>query len=46
MLRESVEEVETGDWKGMVIGNEGVDFCVGANLASASRTVLPRSSVG
>lgn len=33
MLRESVEEVETRDWVGMVIGNEGADFCVGANLA-------------
>ncbi|HEV7843555.1 MAG TPA: 3-hydroxyacyl-CoA dehydrogenase NAD-binding domain-containing protein, partial [Pyrinomonadaceae bacterium] len=34
MLRESVEEVETKDWVGMVIGNEGADFCVGANLAA------------
>jgi 3-hydroxyacyl-CoA dehydrogenase len=33
MLRESVEEVETKDWIGMVIGNEGADFSVGANLA-------------
>ena len=33
MLRESVEEIETKDWAGMVIGNEAVDFCVGANLA-------------
>jgi 3-hydroxyacyl-CoA dehydrogenase len=33
MLIESVEELERGDWKGLVIGNEGSDFCVGANLA-------------
>jgi 3-hydroxyacyl-CoA dehydrogenase len=33
MLRESVEEVEAGDWVGMVIGNQGADFSVGANLA-------------
>jgi len=33
MLIESVDEVERGDWKGLVIGNDGSDFCVGANLA-------------
>jgi 3-hydroxyacyl-CoA dehydrogenase len=33
MLVESVEELERGDWKGLVIGNDGNDFCVGANLA-------------
>jgi 3-hydroxyacyl-CoA dehydrogenase len=33
MLIEAVEEVERGEWKGLVIGNEGGDFCVGANLA-------------
>ncbi len=33
MLREAVEEVETKDWRGLVIGNEGADFSVGANLA-------------
>jgi 3-hydroxyacyl-CoA dehydrogenase len=33
MLIASVEEVESGDWRGLVIGNEGADFCVGANLA-------------
>ena len=33
MLREAVEEIETNDWAGMVIGNEAADFCVGANLA-------------
>src|SRR6267143_737626 len=27
MLRESVEEIETKDWAGMVIGNEAADFC-------------------
>jgi 3-hydroxyacyl-CoA dehydrogenase len=29
----AVEEVESGDWAGLVIGNDGLDFCVGANLA-------------
>jgi len=33
MLGAAVDEVESGDWKGLVIGNEGGDFCVGANLA-------------
>jgi 3-hydroxyacyl-CoA dehydrogenase len=33
MLVEAVDEVERGDWKGLVIGNDGADFCVGANLA-------------
>jgi 3-hydroxyacyl-CoA dehydrogenase len=33
MLREAVEEIETKDWAGMVIGNQAADFCVGANLA-------------
>jgi 3-hydroxyacyl-CoA dehydrogenase len=33
MIVESVEELEKGAWTGMVIGNEGADFCVGANLA-------------
>ncbi len=33
MLFASVEEVETGDWRGLVIGNEAADFSVGANLA-------------
>ena len=32
MLVESVDELERGDWQAMVIGNEGADFCVGANL--------------
>src|SRR5215207_1715522 len=33
MLLASVEEVEAGDWRGLVIGNEATDFSVGANLA-------------
>ncbi|HEY3056545.1 MAG TPA: enoyl-CoA hydratase/isomerase family protein, partial [Thermoanaerobaculia bacterium] len=33
MIEQSVEELENGPWAGMVIGNEGADFCVGANLA-------------
>jgi 3-hydroxyacyl-CoA dehydrogenase len=33
MLVASIEELERGDWAGLVIGNEGGDFCVGANLA-------------
>ena len=33
MIVQSVEELEKGAWAGMVIGNEGADFCVGANLA-------------
>jgi 3-hydroxyacyl-CoA dehydrogenase len=35
MLLASVEELEGGDWAGLVIGNEGGDFCVGANLSGA-----------
>ncbi|HEX9501269.1 MAG TPA: 3-hydroxyacyl-CoA dehydrogenase/enoyl-CoA hydratase family protein, partial [Thermoanaerobaculia bacterium] len=34
MIVQSVEELEKGAWIGMVIGNEGANFCVGANLAS------------
>jgi 3-hydroxyacyl-CoA dehydrogenase len=33
MMVQSVEELEKSAWTGMVIGNEGADFCVGANLA-------------
>jgi 3-hydroxyacyl-CoA dehydrogenase len=33
MLSESVEEIEAKDWVGLVIGNEGRDFSVGANLS-------------
>ena len=32
MTLAAIEEVESGSWKGLVIGNEGGDFCVGANL--------------
>src|ERR1051325_11487987 len=32
MLIASVEELERGDWAGLVIGNDGGDFCAGANL--------------
>lgn len=32
MLNAAVDEVERGDWKGLVIANDGQDFCVGANL--------------
>jgi 3-hydroxyacyl-CoA dehydrogenase len=33
MLGQAIDEVERGDWAGLVIGNDGADFCVGANLA-------------
>lgn len=33
MLLAAVEEVESGEWLGLVIGNEAADFSVGANLA-------------
>jgi 3-hydroxyacyl-CoA dehydrogenase len=36
MLREAVEEIETNDWKGLVIGNDAADFSIGANLSGAS----------
>jgi 3-hydroxyacyl-CoA dehydrogenase len=39
MIVESVEELERGDWAGMVIGNDGADFCVGANLKSFSNDI-------
>jgi 3-hydroxyacyl-CoA dehydrogenase len=32
MIVDAVDEVERGDWSGLVIGNEGADFCIGANL--------------
>lgn len=38
MLGEAVEEIETKDWAGMVIGNQGADFCVGANLSGGLGT--------
>jgi len=34
MIVESVEELEQGAWVGMVIANDGADFCVGANLSN------------
>ncbi len=33
MFHTAVDELESGEWLGLVIGNEGSDFCVGANLA-------------
>ncbi|HEV2861727.1 MAG TPA: 3-hydroxyacyl-CoA dehydrogenase/enoyl-CoA hydratase family protein [Pyrinomonadaceae bacterium] len=33
MLLESVAEIEAGDWRGLVIGNDAADFSVGANIA-------------
>jgi 3-hydroxyacyl-CoA dehydrogenase len=34
MLVDSIDELERGErWLGLVIGNDGADFCVGANLA-------------
>ncbi|HEX8336551.1 MAG TPA: 3-hydroxyacyl-CoA dehydrogenase NAD-binding domain-containing protein, partial [Pyrinomonadaceae bacterium] len=33
LLRVAVEEVEAGDWRGLVIGNDAADFSAGANLA-------------
>ena len=38
MLIDSVDELESGDWKALVIGNDGGDFCVGANLAGGLLT--------
>jgi 3-hydroxyacyl-CoA dehydrogenase len=36
MLLASVEEVEAGDWRGLVVGNEAADFSAGANLSGAA----------
>ena len=33
----ALEELENDDWAGLVIGNEGRNFCVGANLAEIGR---------
>ena len=33
LLRAAIDEIEAGDWRGLVIGNEAADFSVGANLA-------------
>src|SRR5215204_1394923 len=35
MLLASVDLVEAGDWRGLVIGNEASDFSVGANISGA-----------
>lgn len=32
MINESIDIVAQGDYKGLVIGNQGKNFCVGANL--------------
>jgi len=32
MLENAVKLVESGEWKGIVIGNDGTNFCAGANL--------------
>ena len=39
MIVESVEELERGAWTGMVIANDGADFCVGANLTAVSNGI-------
>jgi 3-hydroxyacyl-CoA dehydrogenase len=41
MTVEAVKEVESGDWAGLVIGNEGADFCIGANLSGDLSTAGP-----
>src|SRR5699024_5396099 len=33
LINQGIEEVEAGDYRGLVIGNQGRNFCVGANLA-------------
>jgi 3-hydroxyacyl-CoA dehydrogenase len=45
MLCEAVEEVETKDWVGMVIGNDAADFCVGANLTGVADLATIEQSV-
>ncbi len=32
MFETALRELETGDWKGVVIGNQGAHFCAGANI--------------
>ena len=44
MIVESVAELERGAWAGMVIGNDGADFCVGANLAGGIRIERQRGA--
>lgn len=33
MINTAIDEIEQGDYRGLVIGNQGKNFCVGANLA-------------
>jgi 3-hydroxyacyl-CoA dehydrogenase len=40
MLAESVEELERGDWAGLVIGNQGDDFCAGADVAGGGEPAV------
>ena len=35
MLLDAVDMAESEDWKGVVIGNDGINFCAGANLGLA-----------
>ncbi|HSK99681.1 MAG TPA: 3-hydroxyacyl-CoA dehydrogenase/enoyl-CoA hydratase family protein [Rubrobacteraceae bacterium] len=37
MGNRALEELESGDWVGLVIGNEGRNFCIGANLEEVVR---------
>jgi 3-hydroxyacyl-CoA dehydrogenase len=38
-LEEAMDWLETHDYRGMVIGNEGANFCVGINLAEVGKMV-------
>ncbi len=38
MMREAVEEVEK-NWAGLVVGNDGADFSVGANIANIAVSI-------
>src|SRR3712207_2617711 len=35
----ALTELEEGDWSGLVVGNEGRNFCVGANLVEVAHSV-------
>lgn len=37
---EAIDIVESGDWKGLVIGNSGRNFSVGANLGEAAEIMM------
>ncbi len=39
-LFEALDKVEAGDYKGMIIGNEGSNFSVGANLGELAHFVM------